>query len=209
MEYEWRPGLTWFVEPYYQSLDKLVVPQDNVNRTVANIGEGESYGVDMALSRQFKDGWSGDIQYSYNEATIKESPDSPEIDTDFSRPHIFSVGTIWEISEHWKLSGRWKWASGKPRDEFIINENVLGDDPVRFSKEITERNADRFGNFSSLNIRIDYRQTYGRVDVIAFLDVINVTGADNPNTTEFNERSGEDVVEDGEAFPIFGLRVTW
>lgn len=210
IEYEWKRGLTWFLEPYYQSLSKLVVPQDNVNRTVANTGEGESYGFDMALSRQFKKGWSGDIQYSYNESVIQESEGAPEIDTDFSRPHIFSVGSIWEVNDRWKISGRWKWASGKPRDEFIVNENVLGDgNPLRFSKEITAQNTERFGNFNSLNIRIDYRRSFGRADFIAFLDVINVTASDNPNATEFNERSGENVVEEGDAFPLLGLRVTW
>ena len=164
----------------------------------------------MALSRQFKKGWSGDIQYSYNEALIQESNSAQEIDADFSRPHIFSVGSIWEINERWKISGRWKWASGKPRDEFIVNENVLGDgNPLRFSKEITAQNTERFNNFNSLNVRIDYRRNIGRAEFIAFLDVINVAGAENPNATEFNERTGEAVAEEGDAFPLLGLRVTW
>ncbi len=210
LKYFFQPDLSLLVEPYYQQLDNLVVDEDNVNQTLSNAGEGRSFGVDTALIRKFADGWSAYVNYSYNDARVKDAAELPYYDADFSRPHSVSIGGVWELSDRWKISARWKWASGVPRDEFIVNENVLGDgQPLRFSKEIVSFNTDRFESFSSLNFRLDYQRTFGATSVIAFLDVLNAYGADNPGSADFNERSGEDVVEDGSPLPLVGLRFEW
>lgn len=197
-------------EPYYQKLDNLVVANDAVTQAASNNGEGESVGIDFAVIRQFSDNWSAIFNYSYNDATLKDGPNEVSYDADFSRPHYVALGGVWEINEKWKLSSRWKWASGAPRDDFFVNENVLGDgEPLRFSKEITSTNSDRYQGFSSLNFRADYRTSWGSTDIIAFIDIINVLGSANPSSADFNERTGEDSVEDGEVFPQLGFRLEW
>lgn len=210
MKYQLRPRLEVFIEPYYQTLSDLVVQSDGVNQTFANTGEGTSYGVDTAITRYFDHGWSASATYSYNNTRVKDTPSGEEYDADYSRPHAASFGGVWEISEHWKISGRFKWASGRPYGQSIIHENVLGDAmPLRYSKEIISNNTERFDSFSSLNIRLDYRRSFGRTQLIAFVDVINLLGADNPSSEEFNERTGENVIEDGESIPLIGLRFEW
>lgn len=199
-----------FFEPYYQRLSELVVKQDGVNQTYANTGEGTSYGFDTALTRHFAKGWSASATYSYNDTRLKDSPDGEEYESDFSRPHAFSLGGAWEISSRWKISGRYKWASGRLYDEYIIHKNVLGaGQPLRFSKENITQNTQRYDSYNSLNMRVDYRRSLGPVDVIAFLDIINVFGASNPSNANFNERTGENTIEDGDAFPLLGLRFEW
>lgn len=204
------------LEPYYQRLSNLMVETDGIANTFDNSGEGRSFGIDTALIRRFEDGWSLNAQYSYNKAEIKDSPSLDYYDADFNRPHIFSLGGLWDINEKWSVSARFKFASGAPRDGFVIYEDVLGNVPVvgniralRFSKENTSKNTDRFDSFNSLNFRVDYRTQYRGLAVNMFLDVINAYGADNPSSAEFNERTGVDVIEDGEVFPFLGIRVTF
>ena len=109
-----------------------------------------------------------------------------------------------------KLSSRWKWASGKPSDVYTIHDNVLdAGQPLRYSREKIADNTERYGSYSSLNFRGDYIRTFGRTNVIAFIDIINVLGSENPSNSDFNERSGTEEVEDGEAFPIIGLMFEW
>lgn len=211
-------GLSWwvndeyqlFIETYYQKLDNLVNAGDTVNQTFANQAEGHAYGIDTAITRNFDNGWSADAKYSYSVAKVKDSSTDPERDADYSRPHTFSLGGIWELNERWKFSGRWKWASGKPSDEYIIHEDVLGDgEPLRYSREVVAQNTGRFGHYSSINFRADYIRTFGRTTLIAFVDVLNLLGSDNPSNPNFNERTGINLPEDGETLPIIGLRFEW
>lgn len=208
--YRINDKLDLFVEPYYQDLSNLVAEGDRVNQTFSNSGDGTSYGVDTALTRQFDNGWSADFKYSYNRARIRDRPGEPYNFAENNRPHAASIGGVWEINQRWKLSARWKWASGKPRDDYVIHEDVLGaGQPLRFSRETIAENTGRFSSYSSINFRADYRRSLGRTDLIAFIDVINLLAADNPGSAEFNERTGKNETEEGESFPLFGLRFEW
>jgi hypothetical protein len=83
---------------------------------------------------------------------------------------------------------------------------VLGaGQPLRYSKELTQQNALRLDDSHSLNIRVDYRRTLGPVDLVAFLDVINVYGGPDGGYKEFDPRRGVIVEDEGEALPIIGL----
>ena len=208
--YRWNNNVEFLVEPYYQVLNNLIVMEDSVNQTLSNNGEGKSFGVDTALSRQFDNGWSANINYSYNDARTRDYPTATEYDADFNRPHIVSIGGVWEVNQRWKLSSRWKWASGKPSDTYLIHDNVLGDgQPLRYSRETIETNTDRYGSYNSLNFRADYIRGFGSTNVIVFIDVINVLGSENPANSDFNERSGTEKVEDGSPLPIFGFMLEW
>lgn len=201
-------GSNWslLVEPYYQWLDNLVVEQERTSGRVTNDGEGTNLGLDVVLSRRFADGWFGNVVYAYNNARIDDNDGFGDYDADFNREHFFSIGGSWEITQRWKLGARWKWATGRPTDDFVINSDVLGPgQPLRYSKELTQRNALRLDDYHSLNVRVDYRRTLGPVDLVAFLDVINVYAGPGAESQEFDPRRGVNVAEEGEAFPIIGL----
>jgi outer membrane cobalamin receptor len=201
-------GRNWrlLVEPYYQQLDDLVVAEGRASGRVTNDGEGTNYGVDVVLSRFFDNGWSANATYSYNNARYDDNDGSGKYDADFNRPNFFSVGGSWEINERWKIGARWKWAEGRPTDDFVVNEDVLGPgQPLRYSKELTATNALRLDDYHSLNIRVDYRRPVGPVDLVAFVDIINVYGGPGTNSQEFNPRRGVNIVEEEEAFPIIGI----
>jgi hypothetical protein len=205
-ERSFGPDWSLLVEPYYQWLDNVVVEQGRTSGRVTNDGKGTSLGLDVVLSRRFANGWSGNVVYGYNDARIDDNDGFGEYDADFNRKHFFSIGVSWEISERWKLGARWKWATGRPTDDFIINSDVLGPgQPLRYSKELTRRNALRLEDYHSLNIRVDYRRNLGPVDLVAFLDVINVYGGPGGGSQEFDPRRGVIVKDNGEAFPIIGL----
>ena len=120
---------------------------------------------------------------------------------------------MWELSERWQFSFRWKYATGRPRDDFIIYEDVLAavGGPLRFSQESTTNNTLRWEDFHRLNARVDYRRPLGPVDFIAFIDVLNVYASASTDEREFNSATGELKAEDGEAIPLFGIRFekTW
>ena len=210
--FEFFPYNSWSVltEAYYQNLDNLVVDLDRVSGTFANIGDGTSYGVDIVVKGTIREGIYTTATYSYNDAVVDRKDGRGDVAAEFSREHVATLGLTWEISDRWKVAGRYKYLSGRPDEDFIIHSDVLGPgQPLRYSKEITERNVGRKSSYSLLNVRVDYRRAFGPIDVTAFLDVINLTAASSSDDTEFDYRRGVEVEDDSEAEPLIGLRLDY
>lgn len=82
-------------------------------------------------------------------------------------------------------------------------------EPVEPPASIAAPEVRAFALARSTRICFPYARSIGRADLIAFIDVINILEAENPSNSEFNERSGKNEVEEGEAFPLLGLRFEW
>lgn len=209
---EFFPSNAWsvLIEAYYQNLDNLVVDLDRTSGTFANMGDGTSYGVDIVANGTIREGLYTTATYSYNDAKVDRKDGRGEVADEFSRKHVATLGLTWEINDRWKVAGRYKYLSGRPDNEYIVHSDVLGPgQPLRYSKEITERNVGRKSGSGSLNLRVDYRRAFGPIDVTAFLDVINVTATSSSDDTEFDYRRGIDVEDDSEAEPLIGLRIDY
>lgn len=210
--FEYFPFDRWSVltEAYHQNLDDLVVDLDRVSGTFANIGDGTSYGVDVVLKGTIREGIYTTATYSYNDVVIDRKDGRGEVAADFNREHVATLGLTWEINDRWKIAGRYKYLSGRPDETFIIHADVLGaGQPMRYSKEITERNVGRKSSYSLVNIRVDYRRAFGPIDVTAFLDVINATATSSSDEAEFDYRRGINVKDESEAQPLLGLRLDY
>jgi hypothetical protein len=178
---DYQLGAAWnlVAEIYYQALDDLVVDEGRTTQASANAGEGTNTGFDLVLRRAFGDRWSADMTYSYNRARLDDNDGRGRYTADFSRDHFFAVGGRWEITDRLQIGARWKWGSGRPGDASIVHEDVLpGSGLLRFSREITGENAITLGDYQSLNVRLDYRRRLGPMDVVAFVDIINIYGAE-------------------------------
>jgi hypothetical protein len=53
---------------------------------------------------------------------------------------------------------------------------------------------------------VDYRRPIGQVDLVMFVDIINVYGGPGGGgAEEFDPRRGVNIADEDEAFPIIGL----
>ena len=206
LNYQWTNNLDLMVEAYYQQLDNLLVPDSRTNLRVSNAGEGTNTGIDVVLTRRFARGWSADLAYSWNRFRVDDNDGRGEYDADFNREHFLSIGGRWEISKRWQVAARWRYGTGQPSDRYITHEDIFAPNPpVRFSREITETNVDRSDAFHSLDLRVDYRRPIGPVDFVLFLDVLNVYGGPSGEPPELNILQGDEISDDGDAFPLLGL----
>lgn len=210
-----RFGDHWnlLLEAYHQRLDDLVTEGDAVTGISTNSGSGSSLGVDVVLNRYFDNRWSANALYSFNDATRDDHDGNGEYAPDYNHRHVVGIGAKWEISQRWQVGFRWKFATGRPRDEFVVHNNVLAaiGGPLRFSQEFVTNNTARWDNFHTLNVRLDYRRPAGPLDLVAFLDILNLYGGSSTDELEFNPATGAYVADDGDAFPLIGIRFekTW
>jgi hypothetical protein len=199
-------NLNLLVDAYAQRIDRRLVEGSRVTGEISNDGKGSNRGVDLVLTRAFANGFAADFVYSWNQYRVDDNDGRGEYNWDFNRVHFATLGGRWELNKRWQIAARWRYGSGQPGERFITHDDVLAPDlPVRFSKEITETNVGRGEAFSALDFRVDYRRPIGRLDLVLFLDVLNVTGGSAGLPDEFNVLTGETIKEDEETLPLLGL----
>lgn len=209
-DYRLGENLNLLVEAYYQDLDNRLVESGRTDGRISNDGEGTNTGVDLVLTRKFDQGWSADFVYSWNRYRVDDNDGRGEYNWDFNREHFVSAGGRWEINDRWQVAARWKYGSGQPTYRYIVHDDVLAPNPpLRYSQERTALNVDRGDAFHSLDIRVDYRRPIGPVDLVLFLDVLNVYGGPAGLQPEFNILTGEIVDEEEETLPLLGLIVEY
>jgi hypothetical protein len=194
------------VDAYAQRIDDRLVEGSRTSGRITNAGEGRNQGIDLVLTRAFADRWAADFVYSWNRYRVDDRDGRGEYDWDFNREQFAAIGGRWEINKRWQVAARWKYGSGQPADRFTAYSDVLAPNrPLRFSKEITQTNVGRGGAFHALDFRVDYRRPVGPVDVVVFLDVLNVYGGPSGLPSEFNVLTGQTIEEEEESLPLFGL----
>jgi hypothetical protein len=203
-------NLNLLVEAYYQDLDNRLVESGRTNGRISNEGEGTNTGVDFVLTRRFAERWSADFVYSWNRYRVDDNDGRGEYDWDFNRAHFVSLGGRWEITDRWQIAARWKYGSGQPTYRYTAHADVLAPNPpVRYSQERFDLNTDRGDAFHSLDLRVDYRRPLGPVDLVLFLDVLNVYGGPAGLQPEFNILTGEIIDEEEETLPLIGFTIEY
>ena len=196
------------MEAYYQSLDRLVIRRSRTTGRATNSGTGHTSGIDVLLGRRLIGKWYGQITYSFQRSKRDDDFGAGVYDSDYHRPHIFNALFSYDFTDRWSFAGKWRFASGRPTDAFIVHANVLNNDSqLRYSKEITGINAERLPNFHTLNLRMDYLFRINDLNVITFLDIINVYAHENIDSMVFQERTGHNIFRGLGAFPQFGIKL--
>jgi hypothetical protein len=195
-------------EFYHKDLNDLIVKTDRTTDLRKNVGTGHARGIDFGLVKKFTDKWYGQMNYSFSSSLRNNNDNLGEYRSDFDQPHIFNVLFGYEFDSEWSFSTKWKYATGRPKDSYVINSNVFNNPGMmRYSKEITGNNTDRLPDFHTWNIRVDYRKQLGDVAIVAFLDILNLYNRLNVNEERFIETTGTIDPKGFQILPSFGVKL--
>lgn len=197
------------IEGYYKKLEDLIVQPNSNNNSAFNSGKGYAYGMDLSLIRRFVDNFYGQVNYSYSQCKVKDFDKDKYHFSDFNQPHMFNILFGYQFNDNWSVSAKWKYATGKPKDEYIIFENVLNNiNRMRYSKEITSENSQRYSDFHSLNLRVDYRHQFTNWFAIsAYIDIMNLYDRENQTGENFQIITGENSYSSFPMLPTFGFKL--
>ncbi|TDJ01399.1 MAG: TonB-dependent receptor [Caldithrix sp.] len=203
-----RDDLKLTTEIYYKQFSDLIVRNDRTNQLRRNDGDGWAAGIDLSLIKRFVNKFYGQINYSYAQSKRDDHNGEGEYNSDFNQPHIFSILGGYEFNKEWSISAKWRFATGRPKDSFIVHENIFNDPNfVRYSKEITRNNGERLSDFHTFNVRVDYRKQLGRIALVSFLDVVNLYSHLNVNEDRFLEITGGEDRRGFNILPTGGLKI--
>jgi outer membrane receptor protein involved in Fe transport len=102
---------------------------------------------------------------------------------------------------------KYRYATGKPKDNYIIHRDVLNNlDYLRYSKELVGRNELRLPDFTSLDLRVNYNFKFRTANLTIFIDIVNVFNKQIANSESFNSITGQNYYDGLAIFPTGGLK---
>ncbi|MCC7429404.1 TonB-dependent receptor, partial [bacterium] len=206
-----QKDLKFTAEIYYKKFDDLVVRPSRSTAISTNQGDGWGKGIDLSIIKQLVNNVYGQVSYSYAQSKRNDNiadDGQEEYNSDFNQPHVFNFLVGYLVNKNFSVSGRWKYATGRPKDDFIVNENVFNDENnLYYSKEIVSNNTKRLSPYHTLNVRVDYRWQFNHFALVAFLDVLDVYGRLNVSEERFLEKTGKVEKQGFRIIPTGGMKV--
>ncbi len=198
-------------EAYYKKFNDLIVQPSRTSAKRINSGSGYSKGIDFGVVKQLTNDYYGQVNYSYSQSKRNdnlENDGQDSYDSDFNQPHIFNILIGYNVNKNWSVSARWKYATGRPKDDYIKNENIFDDlNNLQYSKEIVSNNTKRLKDYHSLNVRVDHRWQLNNFAIVSFLDILNLYNHKNVSEERFLEKTGEIEDQGFGIIPTIGMKI--
>jgi hypothetical protein len=147
-----------------------------------SIGTGQSYGVELLARKVLSN------VPVYGLATVSLNRTEFTSFDGVSRPGAFETRWIanllggWRPSSTWEFSGKFRAAAGLPYTPFITTGSTAG------QPDFSRYNTGRLPAFASLDLRADRRWSFTHRQLIAYIDLQNVTGARGVGAYSWDQR---------------------
>jgi hypothetical protein len=209
LSYQWhiQPHLIFTFEGWYKDFNHLV--SNPIEGAVIKSNQAKAYGrgLDLHLQQRLIKKFHGMLSYSYMQSSRNENDGLGWYPVMYSQPHQFNILLSYKLSNKWLFSGKYRYATGRPKDDFIIHKDVLpNSSSLRYSKELIGRNQARLPDFSSLDLRVNYNFRFKTAYLTVFFDVVNVFNKQIANAESFNYIGGINYYDGLAIFPTGGLK---
>lgn len=169
-------GLTLETTAYFERLDHLVVrsrlPTPKLAQALTQDGEGRSYGVQVLLRKQLRQGLFGWIAYTAGRSERWYVGDAEARLFDGDRTHVLAAVASYE-RDGFSAGARFRYTTGAPRTPVVgsFYEATGG----TFQPIFGAPNSVRLPDFCQLDLRLEKKLRLPRGALAVYLDVLNVT----------------------------------
>src|SRR5581483_5356640 len=91
-------------------------------------------------------------------------------------PHIFTVIGGYTIGTSWEFSAKWRYTTGRPTTPYDINESTRLNEGVLI---VDQYNLLRLTPYNRVDLRGDYRASFGWGNLVAYVELQNLLGRNN------------------------------
>jgi len=200
-------GLTVDLGFFYKKLDNLIVStsdqrSDGTSIRNNNKGEGDVRGIQLQSSYKY-DEYTFLTSYTYLNSRRRD-PENGEYPSEFDQTHNLNLIGIYERSR-WSFSTRLRFVSGGPYTP--IEGSSYDSDSDIYIPTRGDFYSDRFDDFFQLDFRIDRKFIYQTWILSAYLDIQNLTNANNGQGISYSfDYSESEKAAGTPILPIIGLR---
>jgi len=180
-----RPGLHVEFDGFYKTLRDLVVPAQTPGQPLLNNdGTGRAYGAEIMVRQELTDRFFGWFVYTLSRSERKDHPDQSTYLFQFDQTHILTLILSWTLPRGWRVGGRFRYVTGNPYTP--VTGSFYDSISDHYTPIYGATNSARLAAFNQLDLRGDKIFTFNRWRFSVYLDVQNVTRADNPEAVGYN-----------------------
>jgi hypothetical protein len=207
LEHVFEQGVRLRVELYDKEMSRLRLRHENLLHALSLLPELEPDRVRIAPSAAVARGLEIRVDSargaalgwwaSYSRSTVRDRVDGAEVARSWDQPHALSGGLSWTTSR-WDVGAALNQRSGWPTTA------VLGlDESGALPRVVTgPRNAERVGEFRSVDLRVTRTFAAHRGTLNAFLEVTNAFGRSNPCCLEYQIEADDEGAAGLELSPL-------
>jgi TonB family protein len=209
--------ITLDAELYYIDRDDLAIFSDRAVRredgslrplNVVNEAIGRGYGLELMVKHEITNNFYGWISYTLSRSEIRPRPDSETRPTLFDQTHNFVGVASYRTNNGWELGVRFRLTTGRP--ETPILGGTYDADADDYEPLTGDVRSNRRATFHQLDVRLDKTWLFKTWQLGAYLDLINIYNATNPEGTEYDYRFRESAPIRGvPIIPTVGLKGQW
>jgi outer membrane receptor protein involved in Fe transport len=169
---------------------------------------GYAYGADFNLTKRLTEKFYGQVGYSYMQSKRDDHNGLGLYNFTYSQPNIFSLLGSYKPNQKWVFSSKFRYATGRPKDAFVIHDNIFNDpNYIRYSEQIIGMNKDRLNDYISLDGRVDYKIQLKKMSFTAFIDIDDLLNRNNQSAETLQPITGKPYYDGLGIFPSFGIRL--
>jgi hypothetical protein len=173
---------------------------------LTNAGRGRSYGAELAATLR-RGPWFAWLAYSYAHATRTDAPGMPSRRFDFDQPHHLEALASYRTGR-WTFGARFRLLSGLPYTP--VTAAVFDSDRNLYVPIYGPVNSARNEFHHQLDLRIEYRSTWGPLQITRYLDLQNAYLNQSTVTYLYSyDYSQRTALRWLPILPIAGVRVAW
>lgn len=198
--------LKFGAEGFYKRLtNRIVGTPDGVAPHFVNDGEGRIYGVEVSGEYHPADGSFFYLAYTLSRSERKDG-DEPYRLFDHDEPHVLALTASQVLGRGWTLGARFRLISGDPNTA-VVGSTFDARTGVYVPKYGASNGAARDPAFQQLDVRLEKGWSIGTGRISAYIDVLNVYNAKNPQGYRYSfDYSKREAVSGLGLFPNLGLK---
>jgi len=184
-----------------------LLPELQFDRVRIDAGAGEAYGAELTVSRDREDlfWW---LTYAWSEA--QDSVSGRSVARSWDQSHALKAGMSWRWRS-WDFSAAGEVHTGWPKTALAAERVPVsgGDDVLQL--ETGNRNARRYSNYHSIDVRASRRFDLQRGELTAFLEITNLYNRANACCVEYSlDEDGDLEARERHWLPLVpSLGVVW
>ncbi len=174
----------------------------------ANTGIGHIFGGELLARKALSRNLFGWLSYTLMRSIRQDGPGEDFYLFAFDQTHILTAIASYKLPHGWQVGARFRVVSGNPTTPVL---GAIYDSTTNFYISLNgPQNSARVATFHQLDLRVDRRWTYKRLTTTAYLDILNIYNAQNPEfiNYSFNFQASAPVTS-LPILPSLGLKIEW